>query len=55
MWFLLQGTIIFLVMASNIHWQWTPNTYLARAIGVGLAWLVTAAIVGLGSPTEVTP
>jgi hypothetical protein len=27
--YLLQSLIIFAVVASNIHWQWTPNTYLA--------------------------
>jgi hypothetical protein len=33
MWFLFQSTIIFAVMASNIHWHWTPNGYLAGLIG----------------------
>jgi len=32
---------MFAVMASNIHWQWTPNGYLAAAIGAGLAFLTT--------------
>jgi hypothetical protein len=41
MWFLLQSSIIFAVVASNIHWHWTPNGYLAAMIGIGLAWLVT--------------
>jgi hypothetical protein len=41
MWFLFQGLIIFAVMASNIHWQWTPNGYLAGLIGVGLAYGAT--------------
>jgi hypothetical protein len=41
MWFLLQGVIIFAVVASNIRWEWTPNTYLASAIGAGLAFLTT--------------
>jgi len=31
---------------SNIHWHWTPNTYLASGIGVFLAWVATQAIVG---------
>lgn len=44
MWFLLQGSIIFGVVASNIHWQWTPNGYVASAIGAGAAFLTTAAI-----------
>ena len=29
MYFLLQASINFAVCASNIHWQWTPNGYLA--------------------------
>jgi hypothetical protein len=29
LWFLIQSSIIFAVIASNIHWHWTPNTYLA--------------------------
>jgi len=41
MWFLLQVSIIFPVVASNIHWQWTPSRYLPAIIGVGLAWLLT--------------
>jgi hypothetical protein len=41
MWFLLQGSITFAVMASNIHWQWTPNPYLAGALGALLAWVAT--------------
>ena len=47
MWFLFQSTIIFAVMASNIHWHWTPNGYLASLIGVGLAYALTAALDGL--------
>ena len=39
MWFLFQASIIFAVVASNIHWHWTPNGYLASAIGIGLACL----------------
>jgi len=37
MWLLLQSAIIFAVIASNIHWQWTPNGYLVGAIAVGTA------------------
>lgn len=44
MWFLLQGSIMFAVVASNIHWQWTPNGYLASAIGAGLAFTLTAGL-----------
>jgi hypothetical protein len=37
-WFLFQASIIFAVVASNIHWHWTPNGYLAGLIGVGAAY-----------------
>ena len=43
MWFLFQGLIFCAVVGSNIHWQWTPNQYLAS--GIGLAWMETQAIV----------
>jgi hypothetical protein len=43
-WYLLQGSIIFAVAASNIHWQWTPNPYVVGLIGVGLAYGVTALL-----------
>jgi hypothetical protein len=41
MWFLLQSLIIFAVMASNIHWQWTPNGYIPALLGGGLAYGAT--------------
>ena len=41
MWFLLQSAIIFAVIASNIHFHWTPNGYLAGLIGVVLAYGLT--------------
>jgi hypothetical protein len=41
MWFLLQSSIIFAVVASNIHFHWTPNGYLAGLIGVVLAYGLT--------------
>ena len=37
MWYLLQGSIIFLVIWSNIEWHWTPNMYLPGLIGAGCA------------------
>jgi hypothetical protein len=43
--YLIQGIIIFAVVASNIHWQWTTNPYLASGLGMLLAWMVTVAIV----------
>jgi hypothetical protein len=50
--FILQSSIIFAVVASNIHWQWTPNGYLASMIGVGMAYGVTAMLNGLWRFTE---
>ena len=47
MYFLLQSSIIFAVVTSNIHWHWTPNGYLAGLIGVGLAYGVTALLSAL--------
>jgi hypothetical protein len=35
---------ILAVVASNIHWHWTPNGYLAGLIGVGLAYGLTTAL-----------
>ena len=29
MWYFLQGVVMFAVLASNIHFHWTPNHYLA--------------------------
>jgi len=43
MWYLLQGLVIFAVVASNIHWQWTPNGYLATMLG-GIAALCVTGI-----------
>ena len=45
MWFLIQSLIIFAVVgSSNIHWQWTPNGYLAGLIGVALAYGATVLL-----------
>ncbi len=41
MWLFLQGLIVFLVVASNIHWQWTPNGYVASGVGIAAALIVT--------------
>jgi hypothetical protein len=41
MWFVIQGMVIFAVMASNIHWQWTPNGLIPALLGAGLAYGLT--------------
>lgn len=51
MYFIFQSSIIFAVLASNIHWKWTPNGYLAGLIGVGLAYGLTR-LIGLWRVTE---
>lgn len=43
-WFRLG--IVFLVLASNIHWEWTPNGYLAGIIAVLVAYTITSLIRG---------
>lgn len=37
------------VVASNIHWRWTPNGYLASLLGVAAALIVTIALSKLQS------
>ena len=44
MWYLLQSLIIFVVMASNIHWQRTPDGYIPALLGIGLAYLATLLV-----------
>jgi hypothetical protein len=43
--YLMQALIFCAVVGSNIHWQWTPNQYLASGIGAGLAWVATHIVV----------
>lgn len=44
-WLLFQGAIFSAVMVANIHWQVTPNNYLAGFAAAGCAygttWLIT--------------
>jgi len=40
-WRLFQVAIAFLVIASNIKWQWTDNAVLAAGSGVGMALMCT--------------
>ena len=47
MWLLFQSLIIFAVVASNIHWHWTPNGYLAGMLGWIAALLLTVGITNL--------
>lgn len=43
-WRLLQATVFIAVAFSNIHWQWTPNGYLAAATGIVAAMGATTAL-----------
>lgn len=47
MWLLFQSLIMFAVVASNIHWHWTPNGYLAGILGWIAALLLTVGLNGL--------
>jgi hypothetical protein len=44
---LFQMLIFTAVMFSNVHWQWTPNGYLASLIGAGVTYVATVAVVWL--------
>jgi hypothetical protein len=44
MWFCFQSVIIFAVIASNIHWHWTTNGYLAGLAGFVAAYGATLAV-----------
>lgn len=46
MWKLFQISVIFIVMATNIHWNWTPNPYIPAFLGVGIAYGLTLLISG---------
>jgi hypothetical protein len=52
LWFLIQSAIIFAVVASNIHWHWTPNGYLAALAGAVLAYGVTVFLSYLTQPAQ---
>jgi hypothetical protein len=43
--YLMQALIFCEVVGSNIHWQWTPNQYLASGIGAGLALVAIHIVV----------
>lgn len=43
-WRVFQALVIFAVIASNIRWQWTPNTYLASLLGFAAAFTATALV-----------
>lgn len=42
MWKLIQLVVVFAVLASNIHYGWTPNPYAASVLAFLAALFVTA-------------
>lgn len=42
MWKLIQLSVVFAVLASNIHYRWTPNPYAASVVAFLAALFVTA-------------
>lgn len=44
MWKFFQTIIVAAVMMLNVHFKWTPNSYLAAYAGVGVALIVTLTI-----------
>ncbi len=47
LWRIFQGLILFLVIASNIKWKWTPNGLVASLAGVAAAFLATLALTAV--------
>lgn len=47
MWKIFQVLIFVGVLFANIHWELTPNGYLASFLGVILAFLATVAVSSL--------
>ena len=47
MWYVLQSSIMFAVIASNQTWHWTPNGYLAAIIGISAAFVATGLLMRL--------
>ena len=45
MWKVIQFLIFSAVVMSNVHWEWTPNPYLAGALGYALAFVITVACI----------
>ena len=47
MWKFFQYLIVCAVVMANVHWQWTPNPYVAGLMGIGLSFVVTVAVARL--------
>ena len=51
-WRLFQAAIVLAVIFSNIHWEWTPNNYVAGLFGWLAAWGGTWLIFHRGNWRE---
>lgn len=47
MWYAIQFAVFAAVIFGNIHWQWTPNHYLAALLGFGAVYLMMKLLAGL--------
>lgn len=47
-WKIFQGAVAFAVIASNIHYGWTPNPYAASVVALFAALAATVVLSGLG-------
>jgi hypothetical protein len=54
MWWLLQSSIIFAVMASNIEWHWAPpHSYVPALAAFVASYVVTWLLSGLISLLQI--
>ena len=44
LWKLLQFTVFAAVLFANVHWQWTPNGFVAGTLAAFCAFAVTALL-----------
>ena len=42
---LFQMAVFTLVLFSNVHWQWTPNGYLASLLATAAAFVATVILI----------
>lgn len=48
MWKVIQTAVVFAVLASNVHFKWTPNPYAAAVVAVFAAMVATVGLSALG-------
>jgi len=48
MWSVFQAFVVFLVVATNIRWNWSPDNKMVPVVfGIVLAFLLTVGLNGL--------